>query len=39
VVAYIRGQAEHHRKWTFEQEYVTLLKKYKVEYNPRYVFE
>ena len=39
VVAYIRGQKEHHRKWTFEQEYVSLLKKYKIEYDPRYVFD
>ena len=39
VVAYIRGQAEHHRKWTFEQEYVTLLKKYGIEYDERYVFD
>jgi len=39
VVAYFRGQAEHHRKWTFEQEYVSLLKKYKIEYDPRYVFD
>ena len=39
VVAYIRGQAEHHRKWSFEQEYVTMLKKYKVEYDAKYVFD
>jgi REP-associated tyrosine transposase len=27
VIAYIAGQEEHHRKWTFEQEYLTLLQK------------
>ena len=35
---YIHGQAEHHRKNTFEEEFVSLLKKCGVEYDPRYVF-
>ena len=38
VADYIANQAEHHRKWSFEQEFVALLKKAGVEYHPRFVF-
>lgn len=38
VKNYIRTQAEHHAKHTFEEEFVSLLKKCGVEYDPRYVF-
>ncbi len=38
VIKYIDGQAEHHAKWSFEQEFMTLLKKSGVEYDPRFVF-
>ena len=38
VTTYIAHQAEHHQKWSFEQEFVTLLKKYGIEYDTRYVF-
>ena len=38
VIDYIDGQAEHHEKWTFEEEFMTLLKKSGVEYDPRFVF-
>ncbi|HEY1731337.1 MAG TPA: IS200/IS605 family transposase [Terriglobales bacterium] len=38
VIAYIAGQEEHHRKWTFEQEYVTLLTKSKIDFDPEFVF-
>jgi len=38
VADYIANQAEHHRKWSFEQEFVTLLRKAGVEYDPRFVF-
>jgi hypothetical protein len=38
VVRYIDTQAEHHRKWSFEQEFLTLLKKSGAEYDPRFVF-
>ncbi len=27
VAHYIAQQAEHHKKWTFEQEFMTLLRK------------
>lgn len=38
VKQYIRGQAEHHRKRTFEEEFLLLLKKSGVDYDPQYVF-
>jgi REP element-mobilizing transposase RayT len=38
VMDYIDRQAEHHKKWSFEQEFMTLLKKSGVEYDPRFVF-
>jgi REP element-mobilizing transposase RayT len=37
VICYIRNQAAHHRKMTFEQEFLALLKKHRVPYDPRYV--
>jgi putative transposase len=38
VRQYIRGQAEHHAKHTFEEEFMSLLKRCGVEYDPKYVF-
>ena len=38
VTAYIRTQREHHRKLTFEEEFLALLKKSRVAYDPKYVF-
>ena len=38
VLAYIRSQQEHRRKWSFEQEFVMLLKKYDLQYDPKFVF-
>jgi putative transposase len=38
VLDYIAGQEAHHTKWTFEQEFMTLLRKSGVEYDPRFVF-
>lgn len=37
TIAYIRSQAEHHRKRSFEDEFVAFLKKNGVEYDPNYV--
>ena len=39
VIAYIENQHEHHRKKTFQDEYRAFLKKYKVEYDEKYVWE
>ena len=38
TVAYIRSQADHHRKRSFEEEFVAFLKKHDVDYDPQYVF-
>ena len=38
VVAYIENQMEHHKKQTFEDEYVAMLAKHEVEYDLKYVF-
>ncbi len=39
VYNYIKNQEEHHRKKTFRQEYVELLKKFEIEYNEKYLFD
>lgn|SRR5690554_146514 len=39
VVRYIENQAEHHRKKTFQEEYLAFIKKYKVEYDERYLWD
>jgi putative transposase len=38
TIEYIRLQAEHHRKRSFEEEFVAFLKKHNVDYDPRYVW-
>ena len=37
TIAYIRSQAEHHRKRSFEEEFLAFLKKNGVEYDPAHV--
>ncbi len=39
VVAYIKNQEEHHKKYTFKSELVAFLKKYGVEYDERYLWD
>jgi putative transposase len=36
---YIRNQKQHHQKKTFQEEYRGFLKKYKVDYDERYVWD
>ena len=38
TIAYIRSQVEHHRKRSFEEEFVAFLKKNGVEYDPNHVW-
>jgi putative transposase len=38
TIAYIQSQAEHHRKRSFEDEFVVFLKKHGVEYDARQVW-
>ena len=39
VIKYIQNQEEHHKKRTFKEEYRLFLKKYKIEYDERYVWD
>ena len=39
VKRYIENQEEHHKKLSFEEEYVAFLKKHNIEYDPKYVFD
>jgi REP element-mobilizing transposase RayT len=36
---YVQTQEEHHRKQTFQEEFVALLNKHGVEYGERYLWE
>ena len=38
VVRYIQNQEAHHRKMSFEEEFVASLKKHGVEFEPKFVF-
>jgi len=38
VYRYIAGQQQHHRKRTFREEYIQLLKKFEIEFDERYLF-
>ena len=39
VINYIKNQEQHHRKKTFRGEYLEFLKKFKIDYNDKYLFE
>jgi REP element-mobilizing transposase RayT len=38
TISYIRRQPEHHKKRSFEEEFVTFLKKHGVEHDPQHVW-
>ena len=38
VAKYIEEQERHHAKRSFRDEYLALLKKFEVEYDPAYLF-
>ena len=38
VVKYILNQEEHHRAKTFQEEYLDILQKARVEFDPRYLW-
>jgi len=38
VINYIRDQEKHHRKRSYEQEYIGFLKKHGFKFAPKYVF-
>jgi REP element-mobilizing transposase RayT len=39
VIRYIGNQQKHHAKQSFQREYINLLEKFGVEYDPRYIFK
>lgn len=39
VVRYIENQEEHHKRRTFDLEFIAMLKKHEVEFDERYVFD
>lgn len=38
VEQYVRNQAVHHRKMSFEEEFVALLRKHGLEFDAKHVF-
>jgi REP element-mobilizing transposase RayT len=38
VIRYIQNQKEHHKKETFIEEYLCILKTFEIDYDERYVF-
>jgi putative transposase len=38
VVRYIKNQERHHKKMSFEDEFLALLEKHEIEFDPKYVF-
>src|SRR5579859_2884245 len=39
TIRYIKNQEVHHRRMTFEEEYVRFLEKHGIPYDERYLFE
>ncbi len=39
IIAYIKGQREHHKKTTFQEEFLALLKKHQIEYDDKYLWD
>jgi REP-associated tyrosine transposase len=38
VIRYIRNQKTHHRKMSYEDEFIALLRKHGVPFEPKYIF-
>ncbi len=39
TIQYIRGQEEHHRRMTFQEEFLALLNRHRIEYDGRYLWK
>lgn len=39
IIRYIQNQEKHHRRRSFKDEYLTLLRKFAIEFKEKYVFE
>jgi len=38
VIRYIQNQQAHHKKMDFKAEFIALLKKHGIQFDPKYVF-
>ena len=39
VYKYIQKQEEHHKTYSYKEEYLKFLRRYEIEYDPKYVFD
>ena len=39
IINYIRNQQGHHRRKSFTEEYLELLKEFNIDYDERYIFK
>ena len=39
IISYIENQETHHRKTTFQEEFIALLKRHRIEYDERHLWE
>lgn len=39
LIKYINNQEEHHRTLTFQEEFLLFLKKHRIEYDPKYIWD
>ena len=39
IYKYVQNQEEHHIKQTFRDEYLDLLKEFRIEYAEQYIFQ
>jgi REP element-mobilizing transposase RayT len=39
LVKYIKSQEEHHRTRTFQEEFLMLLKKHRIQYDSKYIWD
>jgi REP element-mobilizing transposase RayT len=39
TIRYIQSQADHHRRKTFQEEFLAFLKKHGIEYDERYIWD
>ena len=39
VASYVENQEEHHKRTTFQEEYLKMLKEFEVAYKPQYLYE
>ena len=39
VTRYIADQEEHHKRLSFQDEFIEFLKRHEIEFDPRYIWE